>query len=161
MQVLTLSAEAVHRGLVTSSSGNHALAFLFACSLLPANSLEAAETNQRSTLAPAEHCPLSQPADTHELQPNSTSSDVSSSVDLAMNGGRSAAAPAPCIYLPVCVSAFKLTKLQDQGAQVVLHGTDVVEAEVEGRRVADVAGSTFVSPYNDAEVRVSTNVLLV
>lgn len=34
-QVLSLTPEAVARGLVTSSSGNHALAFLHACSLLP------------------------------------------------------------------------------------------------------------------------------
>ena len=35
MQVLSLAPEAVSRGLVTCSTGNHALAFLHACSLLP------------------------------------------------------------------------------------------------------------------------------
>ena len=34
-QVLSLAPEAVNRGLVTCSTGNHALAFLHACTLLP------------------------------------------------------------------------------------------------------------------------------
>lgn len=34
-QVLSLELDAVRKGLVTCSTGNHALAFLHACSLLP------------------------------------------------------------------------------------------------------------------------------
>jgi threonine dehydratase len=49
-----------------------------------------------------------------------------------------------------------VARLRQAGAQLVFHGQDCVEAEVEARRVAAAQGSTYVSPYNDWEVRGSS-----
>ena len=61
-------------------------------------------------------------------------------------------AASPLVYLPVTVSSAKASMLREQGAQLVMHGDDSVEAEREARRVADERGMTYVSPYNDPQV---------
>ncbi len=63
----------------------------------------------------------------------------------------------PLIYLPKTVSSAKASRLREQGAQLVLHGDDSVEAEREARRAAAERGMTYVSPYNDPQVSSSRN----
>lgn len=98
-QILSLTPQQLSKGLVTCSTGNHAAAFLWASSVVPA-----------------------------AQQADST------------------------IYLPTTVSPAKLSRLLAQGAKVVQHSDDCAVAEVEARRVADEAGLTYISPYNDWEV---------
>jgi cysteine synthase len=57
------------------------------------------------------------------------------------------------IYLPETVSEAKAEKLRRQGARLVLHGRDSVEAEREARAVAEAQGMTYISPYNDLKVQ--------
>jgi threonine dehydratase len=42
--------------------------------------------------------------------------------------------------------------LQRAGADITCHGRDVVEAEIEARRVAERSGAVYCSPYNDLKV---------
>lgn len=100
VQILSLAPEQLDRGLVTCSTGNHALAFVWACSV----------------------CPSAQ-------QSPST------------------------IYLPTTASPAKVSRLVAQGASVVQYGQDCVLAEQQARSVAEQQGLTYVSPYNDWEVR--------
>ena len=58
----------------------------------------------------------------------------------------------PLIYLPVTVEYAKADRLKQQGAHIVLHGSDAVETETEARRVAAAEGLVYISPYNDAKV---------
>lgn len=58
----------------------------------------------------------------------------------------------PQIFLPISAAVSKLAALKELGAEVVLHGHDVVEAEREARRVADASGAHYCSPYNDMQV---------
>lgn len=96
---MSLSPQQLSKGLVTCSTGNHALAFVWACGVL----------------APVE----------------ATST----------------------IYLPTTASPSKVSRLIEQGAHVVQFGQDCVLAEQEARRVAEQNGQTYISPYNDWEVR--------
>ncbi len=56
------------------------------------------------------------------------------------------------IYLPPSVAPGKLAALRRTDVELELFGQDPVEAELEARRVAEKAGKTYVSPYNDLQV---------
>ena len=56
------------------------------------------------------------------------------------------------VYVPEGASSAKLKKIRDQGAEVVLFGSDGLDTEIEARRMAEVLGATYVSPYNDPDV---------
>ena len=58
----------------------------------------------------------------------------------------------PRIYLGASAAPSKVAALQRAGADITCHGRDVVEAEVEARRVAERDGSVYCSPYNDLKV---------
>lgn len=58
----------------------------------------------------------------------------------------------PQIYLGASAAPSKVRALREAGADVVMHGHDVVEAEVEARRAAEARGATYCSPYNDLKV---------
>lgn len=52
------------------------------------------------------------------------------------------------------LGAEQIAKLRSQDiADLILYGTDCVEAELEAARVAADTGATYVSPYNDLQVR--------
>lgn len=99
-QIMSLTPQQLSKGLVTCSTGNHALAFVWACSMYH----------------PARHAPST-------------------------------------IYLPTTASPAKVSRLQAQGAHLCHFSDDCAVAEVEARRVAGEQGSTYISPYNDWEVR--------
>lgn len=61
----------------------------------------------------------------------------------------------PRIYLGASAAPSKVQALREAGADVVTHGHDVVEAEVEARRAAEARGATYCSPYNDLKARSS------
>lgn len=66
-----------------------------------------------------------------------------------------AAAAAGCsalAYVAEGVPASKLAAIRSWGAEVRTHGNDALDAELEARRHAAEAGSTYISPYNDPEV---------
>ena len=56
------------------------------------------------------------------------------------------------VYLPGNISTAKMALLQQQGARIVQHGTDCVEAEVAGKAFAEESGRVWISPYNDLQV---------
>jgi threonine dehydratase len=58
----------------------------------------------------------------------------------------------PRIYLGASASPAKVATLQNAGADITCHGHDVVEAEIEARRVAEHDGAVYCSPYNDLKV---------
>lgn len=62
--------------------------------------------------------------------------------------------------MPTTVSSAKAAKLKQQGARLVMHGSDAVEAETEARRAAGEKGMTYISPYNDAQVLQGPGLLL-
>ncbi|KAK9828162.1 hypothetical protein WJX74_001208 [Apatococcus lobatus] len=101
-KVLSMSREQLDRGLVTSSSGNHAAAVLHAC---------------RSAFLRA--------------------------------GGPEMR---PRIFLPQTVSKGKMDSLEQQGADLQLHGTDCIQAETAARAAAEEGGLEYISPYNDLQV---------
>jgi threonine dehydratase len=102
-QIMSLTPPQLSKGLVTCSTGNHALAFVWACSVHP-----------QAQQAPS------------------------------------------TIYLPTTASPAKLSRLLAQGANICQFSKDCALAEVEARRVADEQGLTYISPYNDWEVRTPT-----
>ncbi len=59
---------------------------------------------------------------------------------------------AATIYLPQTVSQAKLEMVRNLGGVTILHGNNCLDAEKEGRRVANLSGQPFISPYNDLEV---------
>lgn len=99
-QIMSLTPQQLSKGLVTCSTGNHALAFVWACSVYH----------------PARHSPST-------------------------------------IYLPTTASPAKVSRLQAQGAHLCRFSDDCAIAEVEARRVAGEQAWTYISPYNDWEVR--------
>lgn len=56
------------------------------------------------------------------------------------------------VYVPRTASPTKLAAMRRAGAEIVTHGTDGIEAEVEARRVAGETGRVYLSPYNDPSV---------
>jgi threonine dehydratase len=56
------------------------------------------------------------------------------------------------IHAPEVASPAKLSAIRALGAEVVLHAADPLTIEMKARRIADEAGSIFVSPYNDLDV---------
>ena len=62
----------------------------------------------------------------------------------------------PRIYLAANAAPSKVAALQRAGADITSHGRDVVEAEVEARRVAGRDGAVYCSPYNDLKVPMAT-----
>ena len=59
----------------------------------------------------------------------------------------------PCtVYVPQGASPAKLAAIESLGAELLTHGTDGVEAEIEARGVANESGRVYVSPYNDDQV---------
>jgi len=62
--------------------------------------------------------------------------------------------------MPTTVSSAKAGKLKQQGARLVMHGSDSVEAEYEARRAAGEKEMTYVSPYNDVQVLQGPGLLL-
>jgi len=62
------------------------------------------------------------------------------------------AAVVPHLFLASNAAPSKVAALNAAGAQVTIHGDDVVEAEREARRAADAAGAVYCSPYNDWQV---------
>ncbi|XP_069137367.1 L-threonine ammonia-lyase-like [Argopecten irradians] len=56
------------------------------------------------------------------------------------------------VYCQKYVDEGKRKSLEGQGATVVLYGEDCVDAEIEGRKVANQSGVEFISPYNDYDI---------
>ncbi|XP_052093336.1 L-threonine dehydratase catabolic TdcB-like [Mytilus californianus] len=56
------------------------------------------------------------------------------------------------IYCQEGVDPGKKDNLLHEGAKLVLHGNDCVEAELKSRSDAEANGTTYVSPYNDRTV---------
>lgn len=56
------------------------------------------------------------------------------------------------ILMPVHTPKRKVDGVRRYGAEVVLFGANYDETELEGRRLEQAEGRTFVSPYNDARV---------
>ena len=56
------------------------------------------------------------------------------------------------VYVPEQASPVKVAAMQRLGATVVFFGTDGLDTELEGRRVAASEGRFDVSPYNDLAV---------
>ena len=56
------------------------------------------------------------------------------------------------IYLPPSASPAKLRALRRYPVELVLHGQDPIESELEARRQAQKQGRPYISPYNDLEV---------
>ena len=94
-KILSLTDDQISRGLITASTGNHALGFARA-------------------------------------------------LDIAGLDGT--------IYLPTNASPQKIDLLSNFPVQLEFHGNSSLEAEIHARRVSDEEGSTWVSPYNDAQV---------
>ena len=57
-----------------------------------------------------------------------------------------------CVRHYATVAHVQVARLRMLGADLVLYGEDCVEAEIEARQIAENAGSTYISPYNDWEV---------
>ena len=56
------------------------------------------------------------------------------------------------IYLPPTASPAKLRALGRYPVQLVLHGEDPIESELEARRLSEELECAYISPYNDFEV---------
>jgi threonine dehydratase len=56
------------------------------------------------------------------------------------------------ILMPTHTPKRKVDGVRRYGAEVVLFGSNYDETELEGRRLEQVEGRTFVSPYNDERV---------
>lgn len=56
------------------------------------------------------------------------------------------------ILMPIHTPKRKIDGVRRYGAEVVLFGANYDETELEGRRLEQAEGRTFVSPYNDARV---------
>jgi threonine dehydratase len=56
------------------------------------------------------------------------------------------------IYVPETISRAKLARLRELDAQLVMHGADCVDAEIEARRVAELEGKAYVSPDHDPRI---------
>ncbi len=56
------------------------------------------------------------------------------------------------VYVPEQASRAKVAAMRRVGATVIAFGTDGLDTEVEARRVAELDGRTYVSPYNDLAV---------
>lgn len=56
------------------------------------------------------------------------------------------------VYVPEGTSPTKLAAIRRAGAEIVTHGSDGVEAELEARRVAADSDRTYLSPYNDPRI---------
>ena len=57
----------------------------------------------------------------------------------------------PKIFLPQTVSEGKMRSLEQQGADLELHGIDCVQAEAAARNAAEQGGLEYISPYNDLQ----------
>jgi threonine dehydratase len=56
------------------------------------------------------------------------------------------------VVLPESVARVKLSKIQSFGVKTILHPGDSGRAELHARTLAEEAGFTYVSPYNDPEI---------
>lgn len=56
------------------------------------------------------------------------------------------------VFVPEGASSSKVAAMRASGAEVRVHGTDGLDAELEARSVSDATGMTYVSPYNDRGV---------
>lgn len=56
------------------------------------------------------------------------------------------------IYIPETASIAKVETLRTYGADLVVVGTDGVEAEMAARQAAEREGKVYVSPYNDPKI---------
>ena len=57
----------------------------------------------------------------------------------------------PKIFLPQTVSEGKMRSLEQQGADLELHGNDCLQAETAARMAAREGGLEYISPYNDLQ----------
>ncbi|MGQ0648230.1 MAG: threonine/serine dehydratase [Gemmatimonadaceae bacterium] len=65
------------------------------------------------------------------------------------------------VLVPETASSAKLMKIREQGAEVVLFGTDGLDTELEARRLSHETGAPYVSPYNDETVMAGQGTLAV
>lgn len=169
--MLSLTSDQLEQGLVTCSTGNHALAFLYACSAVPAANSATSRVYLPENASPAKVCDASltsaympQWAYTSEKYGCAFShASHRCSTECCMTTGLPSrlAEHITVLYpLHVCappnlvyVEQLQVSKLEAQGAHVVQFGSDCVLAEMEARRVAEQEGITYISPYNDWEVR--------
>lgn len=143
-KVLGLSAEQLAAGVVTSSTGNHALAVVYACSLM-----------QRR---PGEHGPRQpwrQPlaVATGALEATASAAAVASA---SGRGDETSTSPPllrpPRVFLAHSAAPHKVARLRSLGAVIVQVGADCVEAELAARSEAEACGAVYISPYNDLQV---------
>ncbi|KAG2483023.1 hypothetical protein HYH03_018103 [Edaphochlamys debaryana] len=131
-KLLSLNPDQLSRGVFTASTGNHALAVLYACSALQ-------EAGAGGATAAA---------------PQAPATVVAAEADAREAGVPGAVRPSlrPILYVPETASPYKLRKLSSLGGELRPTGTDCLEAESAARAAAEAAGATYVSPYNDMDV---------
>lgn len=56
------------------------------------------------------------------------------------------------VFVPEGAAPAKVGKITSAGAEVVFFGTDGLDTELEARRVTELDGGIYVSPYNDHAV---------
>ena len=56
------------------------------------------------------------------------------------------------VVMPVHAPLIKVQSVRDMGAEVVLHGQDVTEAEKHAWELQKTLGLTFIHPYDDLQV---------
>jgi len=69
----------------------------------------------------------------------------------------------PCtVFLPSAASSSKVAAIRRLGAEIVtVDSTDASLAEAEARVAAELTGSAYVSPYNDAEIAAGQGTIAV
>jgi hypothetical protein len=148
--VFALTDAELSRGLVACSSGNFAAALLHACAALQAQRPDR-QVNVTTPLDDS-HCEV------HLEAKKLPSAGVRETLWTVWDGpnipSKHWCRPPvrPRIYLGASAAPSKVTALRSAGADITCRGHDVVEAEVEARRVAERDGAVYCSPYNDLKV---------
>jgi threonine dehydratase len=151
-KLLALNEQQLAQGLVTSSTGNHALAVLHACSALPAaRSVDCTIYLPTTAAAGKVWCG----AFVWTLGGAATVRSCRTLIITSL--GRTSARQ----HVPDAAMPYQVAKLRARGARIILHGADCVLAEAEARRVAAQRGCTYVSPYNDTAVMAGQGTLAV
>lgn len=130
LQVRGLSAEQQSKGIITSSTGNHALAVLHAWATVT--------SQHASSCSGTTAC--------------SSAGDGAAAAASSSGSSGSTLLPPPLVYVPTTASRYKVQKLKEAGAQVVEVGTDCLESELAAGQEALANRMTYISPYNDLEV---------
>jgi threonine dehydratase len=69
-----------------------------------------------------------------------------------IHASRATGAAPPTVLVPTSADPAKVERLKQYGAEVVVSGETCTASEIEARALAEKAGRSFVSPYNDIDV---------